>query len=479
MATLTNRNKRMLHRKEWQMMTKLPVNTGAWSFIIKDPLGVRKTGLMVVSATVQYIYRTDEDGWVEAPNMALAGTFGAGACGAWMRWSNNITATGGDTSKILTTTAINELGIGRILRFSTGANAGLERTITKIRIFPWGTNEITVDTPFPNAVANGTIFAVTSGLYVVLNAYTALASWVFKSYDPLTWAVTTLNQVGLPATWGTQWAMVATQSYTQPYAIGTATAWGASTLTCTGKTWTVNQWCNYQIRITAGTGVGQAPRNIASNTATQITTSTAWTIQPDATSVFAIEANDDNLYLFGNNAVTTYKYNRTANTWATMAPTTARASAMVAWGGANWFGKTSDTDWANESAILDGRYIVSPRGGGSSAIDRLDIAGGTAGAGAWQNMAYVGASATFTTGSSHDANGQKLFMRKENTNRIFQYDVVYNQIMPFSTLEYPDGTAVIGDKMFTASLQEESGDTIDWLYVIQNTGPAVHRCMIF
>lgn len=131
---------------------------------------------MVVSATVQYIYRTDEDGWVEAPNMALAGTFGAGACGAWMRWSNNITATGGDASKILTTTAINELGVGRILRFSTGANAGLERTITKIRVIAGGTNEITVDTPFPNAVVNGTIFAVTSGLYVVVNAYTALAS---------------------------------------------------------------------------------------------------------------------------------------------------------------------------------------------------------------------------------------------------------------------------------------------------------------
>lgn len=475
---ITNKNKRMLHRKEWQMMTKLPVNTGAWSFIIKDPLGVRKTALMVVSATVQYIFRTDEDGWVLAPNMALAGAFGAGACGAWMRWSNNLTATGGDASKLTLTTAINELAIGRILRFSTGPNAGLERTITKIRVIAGGTNEIYFDTPFPNAVANGNIFAITSGLYVAVNAYASLVAGVFKSYDPLTWAVTSLNQVGLPATWGTEGRLVGTPSYTQPYSIGTATAWGASTLTCTGKTWTVNQWTNYQIRITAGTGVGQAPRNVASNTANQITTSTAWTITPDTSSVFAIEANDDNLYLLGNNNVAVYKYNRTANTWATMAPTTARASAMVAWGGANWFGLTGDTDWANESAILDGRYIVSPRGGGSSAIDRLDLAGGTAGAGAWANMAYVGASETFTTGSSYDTNGQKLFMRKENTNRIFQYDIVYNQIMPFSTLEFPDGTAVIGDKMFTASLQDGT-DFVDWLYVIQSTGQAVHRVMIF
>lgn len=92
---------------------------------------------------------------------------------------------------------------------------------------------------------------------------------------------------------------------------------------------------------------------------------------------------------------------------------------------------------------MDGRYIVSPRGGGSSAIDRFDIAGGTAGAGAWQNMVYIGSIETFTTGSSHDANGQKLYMRKDATNRFFQYDVVYNRMYPFSTLEYPDGTALV------------------------------------
>lgn len=139
-----------------------------------------------------------------------------------------------------------------------------------------------------------------------------------------------MNQVGLPASWGTEGRLVGTPSYTQSFATGITSSATTTTLTCTGKTWSVNQWCNYQVRITGGTGVGQAPRNIASNTATQLTVSTAWTITPDTSSTFAIEGNDDNLYLLGNNAVTTYKYNRTANTWATMAPTTARASAMVA-----------------------------------------------------------------------------------------------------------------------------------------------------
>jgi hypothetical protein len=102
-------------------------------------------------------------------------------------------------------------------------------------------------------------------------------------------------------------------------------------------------------------------RTIASNTATVITTSTAWTTTPDATSQYAIEANEDYLYLLGNNAVTMYRYSISANTWTTMSPTTARAGAPVAGMGAVAIGKSGESSWANETAILDGRYIYSFR----------------------------------------------------------------------------------------------------------------------
>lgn len=108
----------------------------------------------------------------------------------------------------------------------------------------------------------------------------------------------------------------------------------STTLGKTGKTWTVNQWTNYQVRITSGLGIGQV-RTIASNTATTLTVA-AWTTTPDATSVFEIAPNDDFLYLLGNNAVTMYRYSISANTWTTMAPTTARAGAMIIGGGANF-----------------------------------------------------------------------------------------------------------------------------------------------
>lgn len=68
---------------------------------------------------------------------------------------------------------------------------------------------------------------------------------------------------------------------------GTATAGGATTLTNSAETWTVDQWANHVVRITSGTGSGQT-RIIASNTATVLTVVAAWTVNPDATSVYTI-----------------------------------------------------------------------------------------------------------------------------------------------------------------------------------------------
>jgi len=68
---------------------------------------------------------------------------------------------------------------------------------------------------------------------------------------------------------------------------GTATSGSANTLADTGKTWTINAYTDKMVKITAGTGIGQI-RRIASNTATVLTTTTNWTINPDATSQYEI-----------------------------------------------------------------------------------------------------------------------------------------------------------------------------------------------
>jgi hypothetical protein len=67
----------------------------------------------------------------------------------------------------------------------------------------------------------------------------------------------------------------------------TATAGAATTLTDTTQDWETNLWADDVVKITGGTGSGQA-RSIASNTATVLTVSSAWTTNPDATSTYKV-----------------------------------------------------------------------------------------------------------------------------------------------------------------------------------------------
>lgn len=72
---------------------------------------------------------------------------------------------------------------------------------------------------------------------------------------------------------------------------GTATAGGASTLTDSGQTWTVNALAGCRVKITSGTGAKQS-RVIVSNTATQLTADRAWVTNPSTDSVYAVIASD-------------------------------------------------------------------------------------------------------------------------------------------------------------------------------------------
>jgi hypothetical protein len=170
-----------------------------------------------------------------------------------------------------------------------------------------------------------------------------------------------------------------------------------------------------------------------------------------------------------------YRYSISANTWTTLAPPTARAGAPSFGMGAVAIGKSGETAWANESVILDGRYIYSPRGGAVATIDRFDIAGGTSGAGAWQALTYVGTE-TFTSGSSYFAMGRFIFCRKDATNRFFKYSIRSNSLEPLTTDFYPDGTALLGQKIWVKNL--DTTNTIQWLYALANNGTVLRRVML-
>lgn len=448
---------------------------GEASFVVKDPLGERRSALMVTGTLQPFLYDTEEDSWETLPSLALGGTFGVGACGTWSLWSSTITATGGTTTTAIYLGRYSDKVVGREIKFMSGSNNTLRRTIISISKVVGATNDtnvITFDSPLPNAVANNDTFQLNTGRYWFKNAgTTATATW--KSYCVNTGIVGTHSVTGLPATWGTDGKVVATPSYVGAFATGTATAGGSTTLTDSSKTWTVNQWSNYVVRITAGTGVGQV-RYISSNTATVITVSSAWTVNPDTSSVYAIESNDDYIYLIGNGAVTMYRYNITLDTWTTLTPTAARASAPSNGMSANWVGKTTNADWANESNIQDGRYIYSFVGGATTNLDRYDIALNT-----WERITYLRQQETFTTGSSYDYDNGRIYIQQNALGRFFYYDVVGNQLIPWSYDFYPQSTARAGDKMFTVAHYDGSGDTITWVYYILNNLNVLRRCMVF
>lgn len=477
----TQNNTPILNRKEWQTMMPAPTTTSAGAFVISPTTSNRRYSMLVSSATVHYLYDHQEDDWLPIASGAFGGTFGAGACGSHLAWSITYTATGGSTTTVTVNAATHNINgnvVGDEIEFLSGTagNIGQRRTITAIET-NIGTGTITITfNAAPNAVANNDTFRVSSGSFFVLVPGTLSAS-TFKRYDIATGTWNALTSTGLSATWGTDGRLVSPYVRTDSYDSGTATSGSSTTLVCTGKNWTADQWINYQVRITGGTGVGQKSR-ITDNTTDTLTFGAGATI--DSSSTFVIEGDENAIYALGNNAVTMYKYSISANTWATVSPTTARAGAPIAGMSADWIGTTGDTNWADITDIKDGRYIYSLRGG-TSVMDRFDISGGTNGAGAWTAVTYQPSLTTFATGDSTEWSGQYLYIAKEGTaaipQRIYKYDLIGNTVLPFSTDWYLGGAAVLGNKMWIKNLS--TAGAVKWLYVLQSTSTNLRRIMIF
>jgi hypothetical protein len=358
-------------------MTPAPLTTTAGAFIASSR-HFRQQQLYVTSNTTAFLYRPEEDGFVAIASPALAGTFGAGACGVATGFSvgtavaASLTATGGTTTTLVTNQPLARDLRGYSVQILTGPNAGETKIIASNTI---GANAtITFTAASGAAFSSANTYRLLTPTWCVLGAGT-LAAASFRKYDFATNTWTTLAITGLPATIGTDGKLISTPSRmdTDYLVFETATATGGSTTTVVnaGRSWTTNQWANYQVRIVSGTGAGQI-RAITSNTANTLTCATFATA-PDATSVYSIEGSDDFIYFLGNGAVTLFRYSFATNTWATLTPTAARTGAPGAGMSAHWVYGVSAPDWTNVNAIRNGRYIYSFRGGGAALLDRYDI----------------------------------------------------------------------------------------------------------
>lgn len=471
----TNGNRKILDLKRWEFCTPAPIATAAGTFIASSR-HYRQQQLYVVSNTAAYIYLPSEDGWVVTPSPALAGTFGAGASGAAAGFSvgtavgsAHLSATGGTTSTIVTNQTLARDLRGYSVHIRGGPNAGATLVIRSNTI---GANAtITVDAQ-ASAFSASTTYRLMTPCWYVVGAGT-LAAGSFRKYDFATNTWTTLSQTGLPATIGTDGKLISTPSWMDTgflsFATGTATAGGASTLTNSAKNWTTNQWTNYQIRITGGTGVGQI-RTIASNTATVITVGTAWTTQPDATSTYSIEGNDDFIYYMGNNAVTLYRYTISTNTWTTLTPTTARFNAPGAGMSAHWVWDVKETDWTAENTIRNGARIYSFRGNANTGLDYYDIAANT-----WVNgVTFAPATEAFTTGTKYAYNENFLYIQQNATGRWLRYNFATSEMDGWNSMLFPNGAALVGDTAFDVTYFDGATE-IHYVYMLLNTSIVMLR----
>jgi len=484
---LTNTTKKLLHLKVWETLNPYPANFVAGSYLTGDKSGKfphsHVLAFLAVSAAVVYTYNPSEDAYAILPASGVAGTGGAGSCGTFHPMgmpagsSTFAAVTAGSTTTLMSTgltLARNLAGVK--VRCVSGVNAGYEGTIVSNQT--GASSSITVAPAAASSWTSASTLEIYSGALWYFNGGTTAGLSVYDVATN-TWAAKSVTGITVP--FATSGKLIATPADDGTFFLGTATAGGATTLTQGSANWQTapfNVWANYRVRITGGTGAGQS-RVIASHTANVLTVSVAWTTNPDVTSTYVIEGNNDALYLMGGGAVTLYRYSISANTWANVAPSGARAAAPGGGMTASWVAGCPvwDTPTGQPEALgqnifkQNGRFIFSFRGGGSALLDVYDIAGNV-----WRSgLVFGGSGETFTVGTGATDRDGLIYITKESTGRWFVFDVADWEMRPWSVQVYnPNSTVVEGDRAHVVPYVDGAAE-VPFVYVASCTFTAMQR----
>lgn len=507
---MTHTFKKGIDRPQWVQVAPAPNAHAAGSSVCSDlrPAPYRDPFVYhLVNATVLNRFNVVQKAWNFVQSPALAGTFGAGAgcVFAPSRGLNGAIAAGSTTTLIVTSTVLTSVGANMLanrggsgeygfrLRVIDNGAGGSGKTEERwiIANSSGTTPSFLLDSALTFTPVTGSSYEVLCGQVFMLGAG-VIAAGTWKSLEVATNTLTSRSQTNLPATIGTDSALVALDEQYVPYDLEpgegflvgagtynngalnclTATAIGASSITgqaASGDAAVVaNEYRNFQIRIVEDTvnvtAVGQR-RMIASHTAGAspvYTLGTAWTVNPSANAKFVIEY--PNLILCRTTAAaTTYTYNYSgatvnngtnsiaADAWST-AYFAASGSAM----GAGHlmmpsFGIRPDTTKYSRHS-----NIFCLRGGGVATLDVLDIAGGTTGS--WTNGAVMDGAVTVTTGATGsygpwDEEGRMHYLNiytASAINQMFRFDVQNRVLSPITPTDWiQSGTAVVGSRIAT------------------------------
>jgi hypothetical protein len=499
---LTTNFRDVIDLPQWRSLANTINISTSGSYVAYDMRGDKSChpfAYFLTSASVFSAYNYKNDEWVSFASPALAGTFGSGECAIFhpTQGPRGTLASGTTTTVTLTTAlpaavGINQLanrgdGQGSRIRIIGNHAAGSGKTEEAyITANTSGTTPvITLDRTLSFTPASGDAYEIDSGRVFLLNAgTTAAGSW--KYYDIATNSYSgNLSTTNLPVTIGTDTAGVAFSEAYVPYnlvpgngmvvgaskysnttgvvdtaqgiAAIAATASAAGTITGQASAGDAgvraNQYRNFQIRIVQDTAtptsVGQRLA-IASHTAGAspvYTMASNWTVQPSSSALFVIEHQDNLITLWSSAVTTSFTYNISGNTWDASTTYASRGTAVGAGCKAEIaFGINDPTGNVNNG------MIYSLRGGGSSAMDVLDI---TAGAnGVWSNaVTYGNLNQTFTTGTAQSYDplsnqGRYLYINQSGGQRNFRFDMLNRVLEPWTYLNYTQGTALVGDLSF-------------------------------
>jgi len=176
---------------------------------------------------------------------------------------------------------------------------------------------ITVDSDWTVVPDASSSYVVKGGGVYMLSAVAGAPFSSLQFYDVLSDTWTTKTAIGglLLAALGTDFSMEIITRAT-PYESGTSTSTTTRTLTDTSKTLEIDRYCNYELRITSGTGMGMKNR-IVSNGVNYYEVEHPFLVQPDATSTYEIRGETKKIYVVGNNASSIYQYCIDFDQWIT------------------------------------------------------------------------------------------------------------------------------------------------------------------
>lgn len=454
------------------ILNRFNIVTKSWQLAVNP-------GLVAVAAGSTSVF---------APSFAATGTLAAGATDSTLPLATalpaavgvNVLANRGGSGDFGFKLRLIDPGAGKTEeRFIVGNSGGTTPTIT-------------VDAPFSFTPAAGARYELLSGRVLMLGSG-ALAANMFRSFEVASNALASLANTGLPTTIATDSAAVCLDEQYTPYDCEpgegmikgafvydvnvvsrralVATGAGAATLTgqASGGDAVVaaNEYRNFQLRIVQDTvnpaAVGQ--RRIISVHTTGpspvYTLGVPWAVTPSASAKYVIE--QPNLLLLRSSATTTvYAYNYTDGTISNGTNSIAAGAWSTTYFGAAPANNGAGCLWLPSFGIQPdpGRnarhsFVYFFRGGNTTTLDLLDIAGGVSGA--WSGaIAYDGAVNNFNAGtcghySPYGGEGRFGYINvyvNSQVNQLFRFDTQNRVLSPHTPTDFLQaGTAAVGGRM--------------------------------